>query len=88
MLGQAGTDYCGYCKASYTADGTCNCNGFGHIKDYLGTCGYCHTDYAKGAGIDCSCDGFGGNPKTHEKACRYCGGLAIGNICLTCFQAQ
>jgi hypothetical protein len=59
LYGQAGVDFCGYCKADYDNNHECNCNGFGHAKGSMGTCGYCDTDYFIAPGTDCACDGFG-----------------------------
>jgi hypothetical protein len=35
-----------------------------------------------------TCDGFGGDPETHKKTCRYCGSIAVGHRCDVCGQAQ
>lgn len=92
MIGdlRTGVDYCGYCKSGYDENGACQCDGHGNPKGSYGKCGYCH-DYlmeqADGS-YKCSCDGFGGDPVTHEKSCRYCSGLAIGNFCTICNMAQ
>jgi hypothetical protein len=90
MIGdlRPGVDYCGYCKSDYDQNGECQCNGHGHAQGSVGTCGYCGSDYFEGPGIDCSCDGFGGDPETGEKACRYCSGTAVGNWCDECNRAQ
>lgn len=87
---QAGVDYCGYCKVSYDENGECSCNGFGHAKGSVGTCGYCGSDYFVAAGTDCSCDGFGGDPVAHEETCRYCTGGVVGGFCTNswCGKAQ
>ncbi len=85
MIGQAGVDYCGYCKSDYDEKGNCRCDGHGGPIGNRGTCGYCG-DYIMDGG--CSCDGFGGDKVTHEKACRYCSGLAVGNFCTECGMAQ
>lgn len=79
-----GIDYCGYCKHGISPSGECGCNGrgepIGHVE-----CGYCH-EYIIGG--KCGCDGFGGDPVTHEKPCHWCGGVAIGHICQECGKAQ
>ena len=85
---QAGVDYCGYCKHSIDENGECDCNGFGHAKGSIGTAIAAGSDYFEGAGVDCSCDGFGGDPETHERACRYCSTVSALAICPGCNQAS
>jgi hypothetical protein len=69
---------CGYCKCD-----PCQCNTDNTGPYAERECGYCHMPIS-----ECTCDGFGGDPVTHEKPCRYCGGTAIGHICDDCGQAQ
>jgi hypothetical protein len=69
---------CGYCQSS-----PCQCREFNTGPYAERECGYCHMPIS-----ECTCDGFGGDPVTHEKPCRYCGGTAIGHICDDCGQAQ
>lgn len=80
------SEYCGYCKCD-----PCRCDGHSGPVGNHGKCGYCGDyimDEDEQHPYGCSCDGFGGDPLTHEKPCRWCGGTAIGHWCDECHSAQ